>query len=358
MRVRIKQDPSTTASSSGYKSEEDAIKQSPRAYTRKGNNRTGKTDLEALTRDLSCYDPKKFTITAYLPNEGGMEGEKRLRLHCYPGMTVQEVIDSQIPSVANKPYMVYQFPSKALLNPEKEASILQDQEIWIEPVRIHSPDEVGDERLAVVKELHRTEDAYLEHLRNIFDIYMDPMRNWGMPQSDMNTLFIPLSRLCDLLMNFFSELELAIKSWNTHTTQVGGLFTQYRSFWDMYIEYAQSYTVAMRLLKQKRKDESFSKFLDIKRGAAMHTLESLMLLPVQRVSDYQRYLTQLLSLTPLDHPDYQNISVTVTRTDEIIQARADELVYLQNESKLEQVQNHFPHDQLFLLEKPVDVSCL
>jgi hypothetical protein len=83
MRVRIKQDPSTTASSSGYKSEEDAIKQSPRAYTRKGNNRTGKTDLEALTRDLSCYDPKKFTITAYLPNEGGMEGEKRLRVS-YP----------------------------------------------------------------------------------------------------------------------------------------------------------------------------------------------------------------------------------------------------------------------------------
>ena len=30
-----------------------------------------------------------------------------------------------------------------------------------------------------------------------------------------------------------------------------------------------------------KKDESFSKFLDIKRGAAMHTLESLMLLPVR-----------------------------------------------------------------------------
>lgn len=37
-------------------------------------------------------------------------------------------------------------------------------------------EEVGDERLAVVKELYRTEDAYLEHLKNIFDVYMDPMR--------------------------------------------------------------------------------------------------------------------------------------------------------------------------------------
>lgn len=37
----------------------------------------------------------------------------------------------------------------------------------------------------------------------------------------------------------------------------------------------------LRLLKDKRAtDESFSKFLELKRGAARHTLESLMLLPV------------------------------------------------------------------------------
>ena len=36
-----------------------------------------------------------------------------------------------------------------------------------------------------------------------------------------------------------------------------------------------------RLLKDKHvSDESFNKFLKLKRGAAMHTLESLMLLPV------------------------------------------------------------------------------
>lgn len=36
-----------------------------------------------------------------------------------------------------------------------------------------------------------------------------------------------------------------------------------------------------RLLKEKRAvDESFNRFLEMKRGAAMHTLESLMLLPV------------------------------------------------------------------------------
>ena len=35
---------------------------------------------------------------------------------------------------------------------------------------------MGDERLIVVKELLRTEDTYLENLRNIFDIYMEPLK--------------------------------------------------------------------------------------------------------------------------------------------------------------------------------------
>ena len=65
------------------------------------------------------------------------------QLYCHPGMTVQQVIDSQIPYITDKPYVVYQFPSRALLNPEKEASVLQDQEIWIEPARIQSPGEIS-----------------------------------------------------------------------------------------------------------------------------------------------------------------------------------------------------------------------
>ena len=39
-----------------------------------------------------------------------------------------------------------------------------------------SPDEVDDDRLAIVKDLLRSEDTYLENLRNIFDIYMDPLK--------------------------------------------------------------------------------------------------------------------------------------------------------------------------------------
>ena len=39
-----------------------------------------------------------------------------------------------------------------------------------------SSDAVDDKRLVIVRELLRTEDNYLENLRNIFDVYMEPLR--------------------------------------------------------------------------------------------------------------------------------------------------------------------------------------
>ena len=66
------------------------------------------------------------------------------QLQCIPGQSVQQVIESaDIPNLSQSGYQVYQFPSRALLNPEKDASVLQDQEISIEPLRPMSPGECG-----------------------------------------------------------------------------------------------------------------------------------------------------------------------------------------------------------------------
>ena len=77
------------------------------------------------------------------------------------------------------------------------------------------------------------------------------------------------------------------------------------------------------------------------------------LLQVQRVSEYHNSLSQLLALTPLEHPDHHHLQTTVARMKEvriritctsckernstffsllqIIKAREEELLYLENE---------------------------
>lgn len=61
------------------------------------------------------------------------------QLQCTPGQTVQQVIEAGIPQFSTTSYQVFQFPSRVLLNPEKDASVLQDQEISIEPMKSSSP---------------------------------------------------------------------------------------------------------------------------------------------------------------------------------------------------------------------------
>ena len=58
-----------------------------------------------------------------------------LQLQATPGMTVQEVVEAELPEVGQIAYQVYQFPSRALLNPEREVTVLKNQEISIEPMQ-------------------------------------------------------------------------------------------------------------------------------------------------------------------------------------------------------------------------------
>ena len=50
-------------------------------------------------------------------------------------MTVQEVVEAELPEVGQVAYQVYQFPSRALLNPERDVTVLKNQEISIEPMQ-------------------------------------------------------------------------------------------------------------------------------------------------------------------------------------------------------------------------------
>lgn len=91
------------------------------------------------TKLVGSCKPHKQTQQCLL-KEGFFYLSSLFQLQCVPGQSVQQVIESaQIPNLSHTGYQVYQFPSRALLNPEKDASVLQDQEISIEPMRVSSP---------------------------------------------------------------------------------------------------------------------------------------------------------------------------------------------------------------------------
>ncbi|XP_038044187.1 uncharacterized protein LOC119718840 isoform X2 [Patiria miniata] len=72
---------------------------------------------------------------------------------------------------------------------------------------------------------------------------------------------------------------------------------------------------------------------------------------VQRVSQYDKYLTDYYDHTPPSHPDYHNVCQAARNVRMMVKEREDEVTVLENEIRLQQVQDRFPHDDLQLIDR-------
>ncbi|ELT92269.1 hypothetical protein CAPTEDRAFT_197066 [Capitella teleta] len=71
---------------------------------------------------------------------------------------------------------------------------------------------------------------------------------------------------------------------------------------------------------------------------------------VQRIADYDRYLSSLSGLTSADHPDRQHVSRAADRLANMAKDRRGDLLHAENEHRVEAVQDRFPSDDLGLQE--------
>ncbi|KAL4233770.1 hypothetical protein ACF0H5_008448 [Mactra antiquata] len=69
---------------------------------------------------------------------------------------------------------------------------------------------------------------------------------------------------------------------------------------------------------------------------------------VQRIPEYDKYLNELLQETDPSHPDYENLSRAAGKVRHMVKEREDELGNMDNQRRIERVQDKFPHDDLQL----------
>jgi hypothetical protein len=210
-----------------------------------------------------------------------------------------------------------------------------------------------DKRLAVASELQKTEDTYLSNIQLLLENYGDPLKKlWGLRGTPLNELFETLSNLRDVLLSFYTKVEVAVRNWDAVHARIGVLFLQYSHMLDDYNLYYRKYPSAVRFLRQKKDgDPNFVNFIEQRRGAELHTLESLLQLPVSRIKEYTKLLVQLLDVTSEDHIDYSDLREASHRLNLVVQSREESIKISENESKLEMVQSRFHSDYLGLNEQ-------
>jgi len=91
----------------------------------------------------------------------------------------------------------------------------------------------------------------------------------------------------------------------------------------IYSHYIRNFDRAAELLATLKKDNEnlreFIKEREAKSDMANLTLESHLIMPVQRLPRYQLLLDTLLKYTPEEHVDHQNIVKALEKTKEVIQ---------------------------------------
>jgi hypothetical protein len=122
-------------------------------------------------------------------------------------------------------------------------------------------------------------------------------------------IFSELETILGYNNSLLKELEVRVNQWNPSQC-LGDIFLRFTGFLKVYTTYIKNYEFSINTLNEcKKKSSKFISFLNnCKEKIPNHLdIESLLILPVQRIPRYNLLLSQLIKYTNADHKDYNNL---------------------------------------------------
>ncbi|ALC44411.1 RhoGEF4 [Drosophila busckii] len=163
-------------------------------------------------------------------------------------------------------------------------------------------------RLQAVQEIITSEKSYLEQLELLMNYFVRPLKEQAIIDASNHTaLFGQIEMIHNLNGEFLRELEANMEN-------VAQAFLKMAPFFKLYSVYAFDYRGAMLILQElTNKNPVFRKFLEDteSRPEIQRKLNSLMIVPIQRVPRYKLLLEQVLLYTSPADQDYKLLKESV-----------------------------------------------
>lgn len=175
------------------------------------------------------------------------------------------------------------------------------------------------QRQRIVQEIVSTEKSYLLSLRVIVDRWMKPMEVMNVPaegtgpddpfssESARKTLFSNIKTIRTLHEGLLTEMEQTLgidpEGLEGHFAK---LFIKFVPFFKMYQQYVNNYDNAILLLDTLLSDRRYAHFTEFAQALRAHPssndqdLESLLIMPVQRIPRYKLLIAEVLKHKPKD----------------------------------------------------------
>ncbi|XP_046988171.1 uncharacterized protein LOC124593867 [Schistocerca americana] len=234
--------------------------------------------ISARLKDRGPPPPRSFEITAIAP-------DKTQRI--LPATSPYLVLQLAAPVLTEFGLCEYRLRlagSKASVDPNADVSLLEGDILLIDPPWTCSERAEGDARLRLTEQLWQGERQFSCELSAAGELWAGPLRRLPSTLSphQHDTVFQGLAALAKAAAAFAAQIGEVVENWNPETSEVGQLFSQ--QLWDNFEEYQDTYRLARELLREKcAEDEEFVEICKLRRGAALHTLESLLDLPAGSV---------------------------------------------------------------------------
>lgn len=166
-------------------------------------------------------------------------------------------------------------------------------------------------RREILKEIVQTEVTYVRGLRDIKGRFLNPMQETGLLPKDLPSLLASVDIIVDFHEN---KLLPQLKS----ERNISKVFIKEGNFFKMYKVFINRIPRIQKIVQSERQRSArFSKLMETsdKLGSP---LDSLLILPVQRLPRYQLLLEDLMSHTMQNHEEFSDIKVALDKVTEVL----------------------------------------
>lgn len=164
-----------------------------------------------------------------------------------------------------------------------------------------------NKRFAVADDIATGETRYVKSLEQLLTLYIRPIVIYAKTHAQRESIGAVLHVFCNSIEQLYTlngkllrDLTERLLTW-THQSHLGDIFTQFGPLFKLYSQFANNHGGAVAVLH----GPMFSGFVhDLEKGQKQ-TLASLLVLPMDRVAQYETLLRELNKHTQKLHTDYE-----------------------------------------------------
>jgi len=162
----------------------------------------------------------------------------------------------------------------------------------------------AEKRAALIRELLVSEQKHVEELKSIVVDYMMPLQKI-LTKTQYKQLFCNIELIMGWNMQFLTCLKPRIESGDGTFGDI--LIEMSLALRQIYSQYSENYISAQATYQECMKNIEFQNFIQHQVKTKSSNLLTALNLPMHRMIMYDSLLKDIISLTPKDHPDYEDL---------------------------------------------------